>query len=122
MTAGLTTLDLATRPGFHDALFAQTDKLVTGLRQRAADSGISMTTNHVGSMFGIFFTEATSVENYQQVMACDTERFGRFFHGMLREGVYLAPAAYEAGFMSAAHSDENIAFTLEAAEKVFSTL
>ncbi|PCH50104.1 MAG: aspartate aminotransferase family protein, partial [Cellvibrionales bacterium] len=79
-------------------------------------------TNHVGSMFGLFFTENAAVTNFEQVMACDTERFKHFFHGMLEEGVYLAPAAYEAGFMSAAHSASEIQATLDAAERVFSTL
>ncbi|MDX2463214.1 MAG: glutamate-1-semialdehyde 2,1-aminomutase [Porticoccus sp.] len=122
MTAGLTTLNLITQPGFHDALFTKTTQLVEGLQQRADAANIPMTTNHVGSMFGVFFTEETSVTNYQQVMACDTERFNKFFHGMLDAGVYLAPAAYEAGFMSAAHTDEDIQFTLNAAEQVFKTL
>lgn len=122
MTAGLATLDLILQPGFHDPLFARTTSLVTGLRALADAAGIAMTSNHVGSMFGIFFTGEHRVENYQQVMACDSSRFARFFHGMLDEGVYLAPAAYEAGFMSAAHSDDDIAFTLAAAERVFSTL
>ena len=81
-----------------------------------------MTSNHVGSMFGVFFTEEPTVSNYQQVMACDTRRFSRFFHGMLDEGVYLAPAAYEAGFMSAAHASTDIDYTLAAAEKVFAAL
>ncbi|MFA5633057.1 MAG: glutamate-1-semialdehyde 2,1-aminomutase [Porticoccaceae bacterium] len=122
MAAGLATLELVLAPGFHDALFAKTDTLVAGLRARADAAGIAMTSNHVGSMFGVFFTDAESVANYQQVMACDTARFARFFHGMLEEGVYLAPAAYEAGFLSAAHSDDDIARTLDAAERVFSRL
>lgn len=122
MTAGLTTLNLLSQPGFHDALFAKTETLVKGLRERANAAGIAMTSNHVGSMFGVFFTEEETVSNYQQVMACDSARFGKFFHAMLDEGVYLAPAAYEAGFMSAAHSDADIDFTLAAAEKVFAQL
>jgi glutamate-1-semialdehyde 2,1-aminomutase len=122
MTAGLKTLELLSQPGFHDGIFANTTKLVEGLQQRADAANIPMTTNHVGSMFGIFFTEETSITNYQQVMACDTERFNKFFHGMLEAGVYLAPAAYEAGFMSGAHTDEDIQFTLDAAEQVFKTL
>jgi glutamate-1-semialdehyde 2,1-aminomutase len=122
MTAGLTTLNLISQPGFHEALFAKTTQLVEGLQQRADAANIPMTTNHVGSMFGVFFTEEDSVTNYQQVMACDTERFNKFFHGMLEAGVYLAPAAYEAGFMSAAHTDEDLQFTLDAAEQVFKSL
>ena len=73
-------------------------------------------------MFGVFFTDSDSVSNYQQVMACDTDRFNRFFHGMLDAGVYLAPAAYETGFMSSAHSDIDIEQTLDSAEAVFATL
>jgi glutamate-1-semialdehyde 2,1-aminomutase len=122
MAAGLATLALMTRPGFHDELFAKTTQLVEGLQARADAAGIPMTTNHVGSMFGVFFTEEKAVTNYQQVMACDTVRFGKFFHGMLDAGIYLAPAAYEAGFMSTAHSNEDLKFTLDAAERVFKTL
>ncbi|HEY8386386.1 MAG TPA: aminotransferase class III-fold pyridoxal phosphate-dependent enzyme, partial [Porticoccaceae bacterium] len=122
MAAGLATLEQVSRPGFHQPLFDRTQQLVEGLQARADAAGIPFTTNHVGSMFGVFFTDVQQVTNYQQVMACDTARFSRFFHAMLEEGVYLAPAAYEAGFMSAAHSDAEIAFTLAAAERVFARL
>jgi glutamate-1-semialdehyde 2,1-aminomutase len=81
-----------------------------------------MATNHVGSMFGFFFTEEKTVTNYRQVMESDTKRFGHFFHGMLDAGVYLAPAAYEGCFMSAAHTEEDIKFTLDAASKVLKNL
>ncbi|MEH6544143.1 MAG: glutamate-1-semialdehyde 2,1-aminomutase [Porticoccaceae bacterium] len=121
MAAGLATLEQVSQPDFHQAIFAHTDALIGGIRERAASAGIALTSNHVGSMFGLFFTEDSEVTNYQQVMACDTERFNRFFHGMLEAGVYLAPAAYEAGFMSAAHSDEDIEFTLDAVERVFAS-
>ncbi len=80
------------------------------------------TTNHAGTMFGGFFTDADSVTNYEQVMACDTDAFNRFFHVMLNNGVYLAPAAYEAGFLSAAHSDADIAETVAAAHTAFASL
>jgi glutamate-1-semialdehyde 2,1-aminomutase len=96
--------------------------LVKGLRERAASAGIPLTSNHVGTMWGVFFSEEEKIVNYQQVMKCDTERFGKFFHGMLEAGIYLAPASYEAGFMSAAHTDDDIQFTLDAAGKVFKTL
>ena len=122
MAAGLATLELVSADHFHAPLFEHTNTLVTGMRERAAAAGIPVTTNHVGTMFGFFFTDAETVSNYQQVMACDTDRFNRFFHGMLEQGVYLAPASYEAGFMSAAISDEDVQFTLDAAEKVFATL
>lgn len=122
MAAGLATLECLTQPGFYDPLCQRTEKLATGLVERARAAGIPLTENHVGTMFGIFFSEEERVSNYQQVMAADSERFGRFFHGMLSEGVYLAPASFEAGFMSAAHSDDDINQTLAAAERVFATL
>ncbi len=122
MAAGLTMLEQISQPGFYAPLFAKTTQLVEGLQARADAAGIPFTTNHVGSMFGCFFTEEKQVTNYSQVMACNNDRFNAFFHGMLEAGVYLAPASYEAGFMSAAHTAEDIQFTLDAAEKVFATL
>ncbi len=122
MAAGLKTLELIATDDFYPELFRKTDRLVAGLREAAANHGIPFTSNHVGSMFGFFFTGEEQITNYQQVMACDIERFNRFFHGMLQEGVYLAPASYEAGFMSAAHSDADIDFTLAAADKVMASL
>lgn len=122
MAAGLATLDIISQPGFYEPLFAKTEKLVQGLREAAEKAGIPMTSNHVGSMWGLFFTEEKTISNYQQVMACDTARFNRFFHGMLNEGVYLAPASYEAAFMSSAHNDEDIAATIQAAERIFTIL
>lgn len=122
MAAGLATLECLGQPGFYDALFQRTEKLATGLVERARTAGIPLTENHVGTMFGVFFTEEERVSNYQQVIAADSERFGRFFHGMLNEGVYLAPASFEASFMSAAHSDDDINQTLAAAERIFATL
>lgn len=122
MAAGLAQLEHISQPGFYEPLFAKTDKLVAGMRQRAAKAGIPFTTNHVGSMFGLFFTEADSVTNFQQAISCNNDHFNPFYHGMLDQGVYLAPASYEAGFMSAAHSDADIEETLDAAERVFATL
>lgn len=122
MAAGLANLQLIKASGFYNTLSAKTDYLVNGLKALALDAGIPFTTNHVGSMFGFFFTEAETVTNYQQVMACDIPRFNRFFHGMLERGVYLAPASYEAGFMSAAHSQGDLDATLQAADEVFKTL
>ncbi|MGB5098366.1 MAG: glutamate-1-semialdehyde 2,1-aminomutase [Porticoccaceae bacterium] len=119
MAAGLATLSALDEPGFYDRLFARTRELADGLRERAAAAGIALTTNSVGSMFGCFFTDAPAVTNFRQVMACDTARFNRFFHGMLKRGVYLAPAAYEAGFVSAAHGSADIEQTLAAASAVF---
>ncbi len=122
MAAGLATLEKITEPGFYQPLFAKTGRLTEGLEAAARQANIPFTTNHVGSMWGCFFTEETRVENYQQVMACDTQKFNRFFHGMLKRGIYLAPASYEAGFMSAAHSDEDIDETINAAAEVFAEL
>ncbi len=122
MAAGLAMLKAIQQPDFYPPLFAKTDALVAGLRERAEAAGIAMTSNHVGTMFGVFFTDEKTITNYRQVMACDTDRFNRFFHGMLNEGVYLAPASYEAGFLSAAHSDKDINDTLDAAERVFKNL
>jgi glutamate-1-semialdehyde 2,1-aminomutase len=126
MAAGLSNLQGLKADGFYDALFATTDKLVAGLQERADEAGIPFTTNHVGSMFGFFFlkddSEFTNVTNYQQVMNCNIERFNQFFHLMLDAGVYLAPASYEAGFTSIAHSEQDIQDTLDAAENAFKQL
>lgn len=122
MAAGLKTLELISEEGFYEALFRKTDQLMAGLNAVAQKHGIPFTSNHVGSMFGFFFTEEKQITNYQQVMNCNIERFNRFFHGMLQEGIYLAPASYEAGFMSAAHSDADIEFTIAAADRVMAGL
>ncbi|WP_444903749.1 glutamate-1-semialdehyde 2,1-aminomutase [Microbulbifer sp. CnH-101-E] len=122
MVAGLETLRLVEEAGFYEPLVARTDRLVEGILAAGKKAGIPITANKAGSMFGFFFTEEPQVTNYQQVMACNNERFNQFFHGMLEEGVYLAPASYEAGFMSAAHSDEDIEETIAAAERVIARL
>ena len=122
MAAGLATLELISQPGFLDPVVERTDRMVQGLVERAKQFHIPLTSNHVGTMWGLFFSEEEKIVNYQQVMACDTERFARFFHGMLEEGVYLAPASYEAGFTSSAHTDQDIKDTLDAAERVFARI
>ena len=122
LAAGLATLKEIARPGFFNDLTAKTSKLAQGLAVRAKLAGIPLTTQNVGGMFGIFFTQETAVTRLAQVMACDVARFKKFFHGMLREGVYLAPSAFEAGFVSAAHLDQDIEKTLDKAERVFATL
>jgi glutamate-1-semialdehyde 2,1-aminomutase len=119
MAAGLATLAGIEVPGFHARLAAATDRLVAGLAEAAAGAGIPLSTNHVCGMFGFFFTGADRVTSYAEATACDVERFKRFFHGMLAEGVYLAPSAFEAGFVSAAHNDADIDATIEAAARVF---
>lgn len=111
---GLATLKEISRPGFFDALSKKTRSLVDGLSGVARDAGVPFVGDSEGGMFGFFFAGELP-QNYGQVMATDKERFNRFFHGMLDRGVYLAPALYEAGFVSAAHSDADIAATVEAA-------
>ena len=122
MAAGLATLSGLESPGFHAKLGRATDRLVAGLAEAAARAGIPLATNHVCGMFGFFFTDAGRVNSYAKATACDVERFKRFFHGMLAEGVYLAPSAFEAGFISAAHTDADIDATIAAAGRVFARL
>ncbi|MDX5151175.1 MAG: glutamate-1-semialdehyde 2,1-aminomutase [Acidiferrobacterales bacterium] len=122
MAAGLVTLKTISQPGFFDKLTAKTKGLAEGLQERAKKAGKALTTQTVGGMFGIFFTDQPAITGFSEVMACDVEAFKRFFHGMLDEGVYLAPSAFEAGFVSAAHSDNDIEFTLDVAEKVLNSI
>jgi len=122
MAAGLKTLELISAPGFYDALTEKTRKLVTGLRDNARATGVPLTTNQAGAMFGVFFTDARKVENFAQATACNLAHFQAFYHAMLRRGVYLAPSAFEAGFVSSAHSDEDLEATLDAAAEAFAEL
>ncbi len=122
MAAGLATLALLGEADFYPRLQARTTKLVTGLRAAAAAAGVPFTTNHVCGMFGLFFTREPAVHTYAQVMACDNERFRRFFHGMLAAGIYLAPSAFEAGFLSIAHTQADIDDTLAAAREVLNRM
>jgi len=122
MAAGLAMLENVSKPGFYQALTDKTTRLIEGLKQAADDAGIPMTTSQVGGMFGLFFTEETSVTRFEQVMASNQERFKQFYHGMLEQGVYLAPSAFEAGFVSSAHGDADIDATISAAAKVFAQL
>lgn len=122
MAAGLSTLKLLQAPNFHQQLSDSAAALVQGLQQAADNAGIGFATNQVGGMFGFFFTQEKSVSHFAQVVACDQEIFKQFFHGMLGEGIYLAPSSYEAGFISAAHGEVEIQKTITAAKKVFSTL
>jgi glutamate-1-semialdehyde 2,1-aminomutase len=114
MAAGLAMLELIQAPGFHDQLAARTRLLADGFQSVADGEGVAFSTNRVGGMFGLFFS-AEKVQTYAQATAADAALFNRFFHGMLKRGVYLAPSAFEAGFMSSAHSEQDIADTLEAA-------
>ena len=121
MAAGLAMLELVQAPGFYDALEAKTNSLCDGLEAAARDAGVPFTTQRVGGMFGMFFSGET-VDTYAQAMACDTTAFNRFFHAMLERGVYLAPSAFEAGFMSSAHDDVVIAETIRVAAEAFRAL
>ncbi len=118
---GLATLREIAKPGFYEALGAKTKTMIAGLAQAAQDAGVPFVTDSQGGMFGFFFTDSLP-QNYNVVMATDKERFNRFFHGMLDRGVYLAPALYEAGFVSAAHTEADIAATAAAAAEVMKTL
>lgn len=121
MAAGLAMLELVQAPGFHDQLSAATHALCDGLEAAAREAGVAVTTNRVGGMFGLFFT-TEKVDTYAQAIACDTAAFNRFFHAMLERGVYLAPSAYEAGFMSSAHDAAVIDATVVAAREAFKVM
>lgn len=122
MSAGIVMLEEISKPGFYEQLTAYTERLLAGMRERAAAAGIPFTTAQVGGMFGMFFTDQKEVTCFTDVMDCDTDRFSRFFHLMLAEGVYLAPSAFEAGFVSSAHGEAELAGTLAAAEAAFAQL
>jgi glutamate-1-semialdehyde 2,1-aminomutase len=122
MAAGLATLEQVSVPGFHEGLALKTRRLLDGLAEAAAEHGIPFSCNAAGSMFGLFFTGLHSVTRFDQVMACDVSHFNRFFHRMLAEGVYLAPSAYEAGFVSSAHGEPELAATAAAASRAFAQL
>ena len=122
MAAGLATLTALSAPGLHDKLEASTNALVDGLQAAADKHGIAFTTTQVGGMFGLFFTSEKDIHSYQQVMNCDVDAFKRFFHLMLDQGVYLAPSAFEAGFMSLAHGEQEIAHTIAAADQAFAAM
>ncbi len=118
MAAGLATLELLQAPGFHERLEANTHVLCDGLEAAARDAGIAVTTTRTCGMFGLYFTDR-QVETFDDAMASDAGAFKRFFHGMLKRGVYFAPSAFEAGFLSAAHGEAEFAHTFEAARAAF---
>ena len=122
MAAGLATLEAIDAPGFYEQLSATTAELAEGLSAAAAEAAIPLSVEYQGGMFGFVFTDKGPVRSFDQVAAADVERFRRFFHGMLDAGVYFAPSAFEAGFVSAAHGDEEIASTLAAAREVLAKL
>jgi glutamate-1-semialdehyde 2,1-aminomutase len=122
MSAGLKTLELISKPGFFDNLSAKVEKLVDGIMQQAKVAGVPLAENHVGGMFGLFFSDDTSVNDYAAATACNQDRFKAFYHAMLERGVYLAPSAFEAGFVSVTHSEEDIENTIRAAGESFKAL
>jgi len=121
VAAGLATLKAVSEPGFYAQLAARTQRLVVGLTAAAKDAGVTFCADSVGGMFGLYFA-ATPPASFAEVMQCDKEAFNRFFHAMLERGFYLAPSAFEAGFVSAAHTDADIDATVEAARAVFKAL
>jgi glutamate-1-semialdehyde 2,1-aminomutase len=121
VSAGLSTLKIIQAPGFHDKLTAQTKKLMDGMVQAAKQAGVTFNAQSVGGMFGLYFME-NYPSSYAEMMQSDKVAFNKFFHSMLASGVYLGPSAFEAGFVSAAHTDADIAFTLDAAKKAFASL
>ena len=122
MRAGLAMLSAMEREGLYEELSAKTEYLTEGLKAVAAKNGVSVTTTAVGGMFGLFFTDRESITGFNDATACDVEAFGKFFHHMLEEGVYLAPSAYEAGFLSAAHTEADLDATIAAADRAFAKL
>ncbi|MFT4021863.1 MAG: aminotransferase class III-fold pyridoxal phosphate-dependent enzyme, partial [Acinetobacter sp.] len=119
MRAGITMFKHLRQPAFYSTLNAQLAKLLQGLQDVAAEVGIALKTEQAGAMFGLYFTEQTSISSFDDILKCDVEAFKQFFHGMLERGIHFAPSAFEAGFISAAHSDEDIAYTIQAAKEVF---
>jgi glutamate-1-semialdehyde 2,1-aminomutase len=115
-------LELVCAPGFFEKLSETTGELVDGILEKAGAAGIPMAASRLGGMFGLFFTDVNPVMRYEQVTACDVERFEAFYRGMLERGVYLAPSAFEAGFVSSAHNREDIAVTVEAAGQALNLL
>lgn len=122
MAAGLAALNEISKPDVFEKLTAKTSLLITGISAAAQQHGVPMAFNQVGGMFGFFFSNEARVSNYQQATQCDADAFKRFFHLMLQQGIYLAPSAFEAGFLSLAHSDDDLAATVDAAAKSFAAL
>lgn len=119
MRAGLEMFKHIREQGFYARIEAQLIKLLAGLQAAADEAGIAFRTQHVGAMFGLYFTDQTDISSFEAMLKCDANAFKQFFHGMLKRGVYLAPSAFEAGFISSVHSDEDIANTIQAAKEVF---
>ncbi len=122
MAAGLKTLELVAQPGFYDNLAAKTEKLMLGIKMCADNTGVAITTNSIGGMFGLFFSPEKKITRFDQVLQCDQVLFKRFFHLMLNDGVYFAPSAFEAGFVSAAHGEYELDKTLNSVDMALKRL
>ena len=122
MRAGIEMFKHLRAEGFYETLTAQLAKLLAGLQVAADEAGIPFKTQQVGGMFGLYFTNQTDITSFDSMLKCDIDAFRKFFHGMLKRGVNLAPSAFEAGFISIAHSDEDIEFTLQAARETFAEM
>ncbi|SKZ40012.1 glutamate-1-semialdehyde-2,1-aminomutase [Mycobacteroides abscessus subsp. abscessus] len=122
MRAGIEMFKHLRAEGFYENLTAQLKKLLTGLQVAADEAGIPFKTQQVGAMFGLYFTDQDDITSFDSMLKCDVDAFRKFFHGMLQRGVNLAPSAFEAGFISFAHSDEDIAFTIQAAKETFAEM
>ena len=119
MSAGLATLNLISSKDFFNSLEYKTKILVDGITKSAEKIGVPLAMNYVGGMFGLFFTNEKTIDSFEKVINCNKEHYSIFFHGMLEEGIYLAPSSYEAGFVSSSHSDDDIKLTIDTAEKIF---
>ena len=122
MRAGIEMFKHLRQPDFYTNLNVKLEKLLTGLQAAANEAGIPFKTQQAGAMFGLYFTDQDDITSFDSMLACDTEAFKKFFHGMLDRGVNFAPSAFEAGFISAAHSDEDIEFTIQAAKDTFQSM
>ena len=121
MAAGISTLKQLQKPGVYEALSDRSERLITGLGNAAQKAGIAVRADHVGSMLGMFFT-GQNVENFEDAKTSDLELFSRFYRGMRRHGIYIAPSQFEVLFVSTAHGDTHIETTIKAAEQVFGEL
>ncbi|MBO2613046.1 glutamate-1-semialdehyde 2,1-aminomutase [Shewanella algae] len=122
MTAGLAQLEALSEPGLYEELAAKTKRIAEGFKAAADKHGIPMAINYVGGMFGFFFTDEEKITGFEQVTKCNMEQFRTFYHGMLDEGIYLAPSAFEAGFLSMAHGEQELQATLDAADRVLARM
>lgn len=122
MRAGIAMFKHLREPEFYDKLATQLAKLLAGLQAAADEAGIPFKTQQVGGMFGLYFTDQDDITSFDSMLACDVDAFKKFFHGMLARGVYLAPSAFEAGFISSMHSDQDIAETIQAAKETFAEM